>query len=90
MRFLNDVCKMQFNPLINPHAERVSSVYFHTSHPALCGALRRDRKWVQVSQSMGKKLTGVGLSGKGDKRPKLKGHLRAVQGYKMQRALKDA
>jgi hypothetical protein len=25
---------------------------FHTSHPGLCEALRRDKKWIQVSANM--------------------------------------
>jgi hypothetical protein len=65
--------------------------YFHTSHPALCAALRRDPKWCQVSANLyggnkgnshksmaksAKKKGGSGIrSGYG-------GHFRAVQGFK--------
>lgn len=88
MRFLNAVCEMQFTP-VNKFHERVARVFFHTSHPGLCAALRRDPRWVQVSQMMGgghkdrsrksiAKAGGFGSAGYG-------GHLRAVQGFKMGR-----
>lgn len=51
MRFLNDVCRLQFTNANNYH-ERTKAVYFHTSHPGLCAALRRDKRWTQVSQMM--------------------------------------
>lgn len=65
-------------------------MYFHTSHPQLCGYLRRSKKWVQVSAKMygtnktenfksinkrRTKLNGVKSSGYG-------GHFRAIQGFK--------
>jgi GNAT superfamily N-acetyltransferase len=81
MRFLNEVCRLQFTDA-NKFYERTKSVYFHTSHPALCAALRRDKKWVQVSQMMGgghkgkQRASGALLGGYG-------GHQRAVQGFKM-------
>lgn len=96
MRFLNEVCRLQFTEA-NKFHERTKAVYFHTSHPGLCAALRRDKRWVQVSQMMGggnkgksmrsiiasqtrnksKTFAGVGFGG----------HQRAVQGFKMPRAL---
>jgi GNAT superfamily N-acetyltransferase len=90
MKFLNDVCRLQFTDA-NKHYERTKAVYFHTSHPALCAALRRDKRWVQVSQMMGgnhkggskesiKKSKSIASTGYG-------GHVRAVQGFKMQKAL---
>ena len=96
MRFLNETCKMQFTD-VNKFHERVKSVYFHTSHPALCAALRRDKLWVQVSNMVGG--GDKGRSASSIKRSNQKksnrtvdgtgygGHLRAVQGFKMQRAL---
>ena len=101
LRFLNEVCRLQFTEA-NPYHVRTNAVYFHTSHPGLCAALRRDKKWVQVSQMLG------GASKKGSaerlKKAAIKnknaaiqggvvcasgygGHHRAVQGFKMQRAL---
>lgn len=65
-------------------------MYFHTSHPQLCGYLRHSKKWVQVSAEMygvnktknaksinkhGTKLNSVKSTGYG-------GHFRAVQGFK--------
>ncbi len=54
---------------------------FHTSHPGLAMALRRDPKWTQVSSvlyggSKGKSAKCAGMkSGYG-------GHFRAVQGFR--------
>lgn len=93
MRFLNEVCRLQFTDA-NKYHERTKAVYFHTSHPGLCAALRRDKRWIQVSQMMGgnhkgrsakrikssaKSLAGAGYGG----------HNRAVQGFKMPRALAE-
>lgn len=95
MRFLNEVCKMQFTD-INKFHERTKRVYFHTSHPGLCAALRRSKKWIQVSQMMGGGHKGKSKRSisKGKTRKKgaitgYGGHLRAVQGFKMTRATCD-
>lgn len=89
LKFLDAVCEMQFTP-VNKFHDRVKSVFFHTSHPGLCAALRRSKKWVQTSSAAGgvhkgksassiaKSIGGTGV-GYG-------GHLRAVNGFKMQRA----
>lgn len=88
MRFLNWTCAAQFTDA-NKYYERTKAVYFHTSHPGLCAALRRDKRWTQVSQMIGgghkgqsarsiQKSLGVITAGYG-------GHLRAVQGFKMTR-----
>jgi GNAT superfamily N-acetyltransferase len=93
MRFLNKVCELQFDPEVNKHVARVKSVYFHTSHPGLCAALRRDKNWSQVSQMMGGGHKGKSAAGM---KPKINGkkkgaktgyggHFRAVQGFKMPR-----
>lgn len=91
LRFLNEVCRLQFAEA-NKYHERTKAVYFHTSHPGLCAALRRDRAWVQISQMMGGTHKGhsaktirragnsVSVSGYG-------GHHRAVQGFKYQRPI---
>lgn len=87
MRFLNEVCRLQFTEA-NKFHERVKSVYFHTSHPGLCAALRRDKKWVQVSQMLGGAHKGRSLlSTKKSSNSGFGGHHRAVQGFKMQRLL---
>ena len=92
MKFLNEVCRLQFTGA-NQYHERTKAVYFHTSHPGLCAALRRDKRWVQVSQAIGgthkgKSGAGIKKSGKGVVSGSgYGGHHRAVQGFKMQRAL---
>ena len=90
MKFLNEVCRLQFTEA-NQYHERTNAVYFHTSHPGLCAALRRDKRWVQVSQMMGGASKASQkrrvASGKTSSVPGAGGHHRAVQGFKMQRAL---
>lgn len=84
MRFLNEVCALWLRGE-NRYQIKVPTM-FHTSHPGLCAALRRDAKWRQISCAIGgvnkkksqasisKSLTGAG-GGYG-------GHLRAVQGFR--------
>lgn len=89
MRFLNEVCRLQFTNA-NRFCNRVKAVYFHTSHPGLCAALRRDKKWIQVSQMMGgghkgKSAASISQSNGGKIRAGFGGHHRAVQGFKMTR-----
>lgn len=84
MRFLNEVCRLQFvGEGVQP--KRMTTV-FHTSHPQLCSALRRDPRWVQLSavlhgankRASAKSIlrsgsnVGVGYGG----------HFRAVQGFR--------
>jgi hypothetical protein len=47
MRFLNAICEM-WRQGQNKWNKPLTTI-FHTSHPGLCAALRRDSKWVQVS-----------------------------------------
>jgi hypothetical protein len=64
---------------------------FHTSHPALCAALRRDPKWRQVSASLvggNKARSKASLLASQARGRKIitgsgyGGHFRAVQGFK--------
>jgi len=82
--FLNYIC--QYHLEGGGRQGRKLPTYFHTSHPQLCGYLRRSNKWVQVSSI----LYGAN---KGASRKSLKrsgnpvgtgfgGHFRAVQGFK--------
>lgn len=48
MRFLNAVCQLQLDGAGRLQGRKVTTI-FHTSHPGLCAALRRDPKWRQVS-----------------------------------------
>lgn len=50
LRFLNTICEMQERGDENARLPgRCTTTLFHTSHPQLCGALRRDRRWRQLS-----------------------------------------
>ena len=91
MRFLNAVCAMQFDRDVNQYAERTKAVYFNTSHPGLCAALRRDKQWMQISLALGgvnkgksastmKKSNGSILNGSA---AGYGGHHRAIQGFKL-------
>jgi GNAT superfamily N-acetyltransferase len=86
MRFLNEVCQLQLDGKGRLPGRKVTTI-FHTSHPGLCAALRRDRKWAQLSavlhgtnkrrseRSMkrtNKRSVGTGYGG----------HFRAVQGFR--------
>jgi energy-coupling factor transporter ATP-binding protein EcfA2 len=95
MKFLNEVCRLQFTDA-NQWSDRTKAVYFHTSHPGLCAALRRDKRWVQVSQMMGgghKGKSAVAIAASRQRKAAAAvgsgygGHHRAVQGFKMQRSL---
>ncbi len=89
MRFLNAVCQIQLEGAEGARLPgRRLNTLFHTSHPGLASALRRDPKWRQVSASLyganrarsakslrkAKSMT-AGKSGFG-------GHFRAVQGFR--------
>lgn len=86
--FLNEVCRL--------HLEgygRLGHKYttlFHTSHPQLCRALRKSRKWIQVSGSLkfadkSKSIATISRAAikRGIKPAKggFGGHFRAVQGF---------
>ena len=93
MRFLNWVCQHQLDGGTR-YGKRVKTVYFHTSHPGLCAALRRDRKWRQVSAAMfgGNKARSAASIRRAYFKRTVKsssvpttgygGHFRAVQGFK--------
>lgn len=84
-RFLNHVCDLYLRGKGHLGARPMTTA-FHTSHPQLCAALRRDRRWTQVSANlhgvnkarsratMAKSGTAV-VAGYG-------GHFRAVQGFR--------
>lgn len=84
MRFLNEVCEMQISGR-GKYGDRPKCVFFHTSHPGLCGALRRDAKWLQVSGAtagVNKTKSAASLAKSGHAPVGYGGHLRAVQGFK--------
>lgn len=78
MRFLNAVCEHWLNG--NNRYNKPMRTIFHTSHPNLAQALRRDKKWTQISgilytKSFNKCKDGKLLGHYG-------GHFRAVQGFR--------
>lgn len=79
LRFLDYVCGLQAAGEGRIKGRRMSTI-FHTSHPGLCAALRRSKKWMQLSASLyggnkkQSKATGT-TTGYG-------GHFRAVQGFR--------
>ncbi len=91
LRFLNTICEHWLRG-DGKWGRRVKSVYFHTSHPGLCAALRRDARWTQTAcemfgvnkvrsaESIRRTSRGATLGiGYG-------GHFRAVQGFAYRRA----
>jgi hypothetical protein len=51
LRFLNWIMENEITGG-GRFGDRVRAGYFHTSHPGLCAALRRDPRWEQVSAVM--------------------------------------
>lgn len=88
-RFLNEIAQYHLDG--KGRKNRKLPIYFHTSHPQLCGALRHSKKWVQVSAKLygGDKKRSIqshekSAKGKGRKHigSGFGGHFRAVQGFK--------
>lgn len=91
MRFLNRVCEIQRRCEPGARLSYPSTVLFHTSHPGLCAALRRDPKWRQVSAKLhgsSKAASVASIRKAAAKRGKASigtgygGHFRAVQGFR--------
>jgi len=92
MRFLNAVCQRQLDGL-NKWGAKVPTL-FHTSHPGLAAALRRDPKWRQVSAklcgsnkasstaSLCRSALKHGTSLNSIPKTGYGGHFRAVQGFR--------
>lgn len=89
MRFLNHVCERYLRG--ENRYGRPGPMLFHTSHPGLCAALRRDSKWVQKSARLfgaNKLRSARSLTRAARKRGGAEigtgfgGHFRAVQGFK--------
>lgn len=87
-RFLNFIGQYCLDG--NARCNRKLPLYFHTSHPQLCGYLRHSKKWVQVSAEMygvNKTKAAKSINRKKTKLDAAKstgygGHFRAVQGFK--------
>lgn len=90
MRFLNAVCELQRRGEGVQPGRRMTTV-FHTSHPNLAAALRRDPKWRQVSAALhgahkGKSAASIKKTGQKNGSAGIGagygGHFRAVQGFR--------
>lgn len=89
MKFLNYVCELQRTGNGRLPGRRLSTL-FHTSHPGLCAALRRDRRWVQLSAMLygANKKRSIASIARTSVDPSVGsgtgfgGHFRAVQGYR--------
>jgi len=93
-RFLNEICALQergdeFARL----AGRKTTTLFHTSHPQLCQALRRDKRWRQLTGKLvgtNKAKSGASIRKAQAKREGAQigggggygGHFRGVQGFR--------
>lgn len=90
MRFLNAICQMWLEG--ENHYNKPMTSLFHTSHPGLAAALRRDPKWRQTSANLyggNKKPIRYEAGSKGGRSKKENsmgsgygGHFRAVQGFR--------
>ncbi len=91
IRFLNYICQLQLDGKGRMPGRKLRTL-FHTSHPGLCSALRRDKRWRQISANLfggskAKSIRSIRASAqrRGDKRPPVSGyggHFRAVQGFR--------
>ncbi|MFI7467482.1 hypothetical protein [Nonomuraea sp. NPDC049646] len=92
MRFLNHVCELQRTGRGRLPGRRMTTI-FHTSHPQLAAALRRDPRWRQVSAALhgASKAKSAKSIRVAEHRPGgsivtqatgYGGHLRAVQGFR--------
>lgn len=88
-RFLEWVCQYHLDG--NGRCGKKYPTFFHTSHPQLCAALRRGKRWRQTSASLygANKKRSAGSMAKSNARGTGKniavgygGHFRAVQGFK--------
>lgn len=85
LRFLEAICQLHLEGY--GRKGKKYPTYFHTSHPQLCGALRKSKKWAQVSAVLygGNKVRSaksMAKSSKNNPRTGYGGHFRAVQGFK--------
>lgn len=90
MRFLNALCERELTG--EGFIGRPVNTQFHTNHPALCMALRRDRKWRQISYALhgGNARTSVISHKESNRRRGIDigtrvawgGHFRGVQGFR--------
>lgn len=86
IRFLNEVCQRQLDGL--GRKGHKFGTFFHTTHPQLCVALRRQKDWIYTRSALYgsnkkrsiesiQRTSKAGVTGTG-----YGGHFRAVQGFK--------
>jgi len=87
MRFLNYCCRLQLEGKGRLPGRRMTTL-FHTSHPGLCAALRRDPNWRQVSANLygaSKRRSSCSMKKRRSRASPASGyggHFRAVQGFR--------
>jgi len=88
VRFLNAVLEREVSGQ-GRFGDRVHCAFFHTSHPGLCAALRRDPRWEQVSANLfgvNKGASKRSIERKADSKftgsSGYGGHFRGVSGFK--------
>lgn len=91
-KFLNAVCQYHLDG--NGRCGHKYPVFFHTSHPQLCGALRHSSRWIQTgamlygsnkarcAKSINKSRASRGKNTKEYSSSGYGGHFRAVQSFK--------
>jgi len=92
LRFLNEICAAQERGEDWARLSgRPATTIFHTSHPQLCAALRRDRRWRQLSATLhgdSRRKSAMSINKSAAKKGKAAlqagfgGHFRAVQGFR--------
>jgi GNAT superfamily N-acetyltransferase len=76
MRFLNHLCQREWEG--DGFIGSPTTTLFHTAHPGLVAALRRDPHWRQLSAHLG----GQKMAGKAKGNMKWGAHFRAVAGWR--------
>jgi ABC-type ATPase involved in cell division/GNAT superfamily N-acetyltransferase len=83
VRFLDAICEMWLRG--GNRWSKPMPTLFHTSHPGLCAALRRNKRWVQVSANLyggNKARSAKSMAKSGNTGAGHGGHFRAVQGFR--------
>ena len=86
LRFLDALCEYHLQGHGRYGSRCYNGTYFHTSHPGLCSALRRNKRWRQVSAATvgGNKVRSRESLNRSDNErgTGFGGHFRAVQGFR--------
>lgn len=81
-RFLDGICEMHLQG--ENRWKRKAETLFHTSHPGLCAALKRSKRWRRISGSLfggNKAKSGATLARSKCRGSGFGGHFRAVSGF---------